>query len=81
MKHPNDGAAPYHAPTGSEDLPDPVQMAIYAGWTPSQRWECAVRLRATAWELKAAFCRAEHPDWTDQQVEAEVRRGFLHAGS
>jgi hypothetical protein len=29
--------------------------------------------------LKKVFCRQEHPDWSDEQVVAEVRRQFLHA--
>lgn len=66
-------------PFAADDVPDPAQMAIYASWTPTQRWERAVRLRASAWELKAAFCRAEHPGWTLEQIEAEVRRSFLRA--
>lgn len=63
----------------ADDVPDPAQMAIYAAWTPSQRWEQAVRLRASAWELKRAFCQAENPSWTAEQIEAEVRKAFLHA--
>ena len=63
------------------DLPDPRQMAIYAGWTPEQRWECAVALRSQAWDMKVCFVRQEHPGWTDAQVLDEVRKQFLHARS
>lgn len=62
-----------------DDIPDPAQMAIYARWTPTQRWERAVSLRASAWTLKASFVRAEHPSWSDEMVESYVRRSFLHA--
>jgi hypothetical protein len=39
------------------DLPDLRQLAIYAGWTPDQRWERAVSLRDQAWRLKLSFVR------------------------
>ena len=62
-----------------DDAPDPAQLALYMAWSPTQRWARAVQLRAAAWELKKVFCRQEHPDWSDEQVVAEVRRQFLHA--
>jgi hypothetical protein len=31
--------------------------------------------------MKAAGLRAQHPDWTDDQLNVEVRRIFLHARS
>lgn len=62
-----------------DDAPDSAQMALYAAWSPTQRWARAVQLRAEAWELKTAFCRQEHPGWTKDQVVTEVRRQFLHA--
>jgi hypothetical protein len=46
---------------------------------PEKRWELAEQLYWTARELKASALRAEHPDWTEAQVAAEVRRLFLHA--
>ena len=61
------------------DLPDPRQLAIYAGWTPEQRWERAVSLRDQAWRLKLAFVRQEHPEWAEADVLDEVRRQFLYA--
>jgi hypothetical protein len=30
---------------------------------------------------KAAFLRAQHPGWSDQQISDLVRRLFLHAGT
>jgi len=31
--------------------------------------------------MKAAGVRYQHPDWAEEQVNAEVRRIFLHARS
>ena len=49
--------------------------------TPGQRWQTARQLYWTARRHKAAFLRAQHPDWSEDQVQAETRRVFLYAGS
>jgi hypothetical protein len=66
-------------------LPDerlgPEQLAILRRLTPEQRWRAAHRLYWTLRRHSAAFLRAQHPEWSGEQVEAEVRRRFLHARS
>lgn len=62
-----------------DEKPDPRQIEIYRRMPPEKRWELAAQLYWTARELKASALRAEHPDWTESQVAAEVRRLFLHA--
>jgi hypothetical protein len=47
--------------------------------TPERRLKLAEQLYWTARKLKAAGVRMHHPDWTEEQVAAEVRRIFLHA--
>jgi hypothetical protein len=41
----------------------------------------AEQLYWSARELKAAWLRAQHPDWPEAQVSREVTRIFLHARS
>jgi hypothetical protein len=64
-------------------LPDektsPEQFEALRRMTPQQRWRIAHRLYWTARYHKAAFLRHLHPDWSNQQVDDEVRRIFLHA--
>ena len=64
-------------------LPDeqtsPEQFAIYRRMTPEQRWREANRLYWSARKMKAAFIRSQHPDWTESQVESEVREIFIRA--
>ena len=47
--------------------------------TPEQKLKVAAQIYWAARELKAAGLRALHPDWTEQQVQEEVRDIFLHA--
>ncbi len=64
-------------------LPDeqasPEQIAIFRRMTPEQRWRAANRLYWTARRHKAAYLRSLHPDWSEDRVDDEVRRIFLHA--
>jgi len=63
----------------ADDRPDEEQMRILKAMTPAQRYQIMVDLYNTARELKTAGVRMLHPEWTDEEVEAEVRRIFLHA--
>jgi len=45
----------------------------------AQRLEQAEKLYWMAREIKRAGVRHQHAEWTDEQVEEEVRRIFLHA--
>ncbi|MEO8054420.1 MAG: hypothetical protein ABI768_04675 [Acidobacteriota bacterium] len=71
--------APETTPRLPDDAPDPEQMRRFAAMTPDERWTVAQALQRTAREVKRAGVRAEHPDWTDDQVLEEVRRQFLRA--
>ena len=61
-----------------DEQPDPVQLAVLRRMTPGQRWEVARNLYWSARRLKAAFVRSEHPEWSDAEVEDQVRRVFLY---
>lgn len=57
----------------------PLQERIFRAMTPARRYEVARALYWQARALKTAGVREAHPDWTEEQVTAEVRRIFLHA--
>jgi len=58
-----------------------VQDEILRKMTPQQKLEVAMNLYYSARELKAAWVRQLHEDWSDQQVAEAVREVFVNAGS
>jgi hypothetical protein len=66
-------------------LPDeqtsPEQIESFRRMPAEQRLALAEQLYWSARELKAAWLRAQHPDWSEAQVSREVTRIFLHARS
>jgi hypothetical protein len=54
-----------------------MQEELIRAMTPGRRLEVARELYETAWQLKAAGLRREHPDWSDREVLAKLRRVFL----
>jgi len=63
------------------DRPSAEQIAIYRAMTPAERLKQSYALYWTARKLRAAHERALHPDWSEAQVEAHVRRVFLRAST
>ena len=64
-----------------DEDPSPEQIEIYRRMTPGRRLEVAEQLYWSARRMKWAWVKAQHPDWTDEQIEAEVTRNFSHARS
>ncbi len=62
-----------------DDDPTPMQIEIYRRMTPGRRLEVAEQLYWSMRRMKWSWLRAQHADWTEDQVEAEVRRSFSHA--
>jgi hypothetical protein len=66
-------------------LPDeqtsPEQIEAFRRMPPERRLALAEQLYWSARELKAAWLRAQHPDWSEAEVAREVTRIFLHARS
>jgi hypothetical protein len=58
---------------------DKIQSEIYAKMSFAEKWEEVCKLREAAWKLKAAGLKAQHPDWTEEEIEAEVKKIFLYA--
>ena len=57
------------------------QIESFRRMPPERRLALAEELYWSARELKAAWLRAQHPDWSEAQVAREVTRIFLHARS
>ena len=55
-----------------------VQKVLQA-MSPAQKLRAAERLYWSARQLKAAALRAQHPDWTEEDVQRAVRQIFLYA--
>ena len=53
---------------------DLIQREIIRKMTPAQKFAIARELYDTAWEIKKSALRAQHPDWTEEQVHARVKR-------
>ncbi len=64
-------------------LPDeqlsPEQIALFSRMPPERRLALAEQLYWTARDLKAAWLRAQHSDWTEEQIAREVTRLFTYA--
>jgi hypothetical protein len=45
--------------------------------TPHRRLQVAQELYETAWNLKLAGVKRQHPEWPDHEIFAKVRRVFL----
>jgi hypothetical protein len=59
----------------------PEHLEILRRMTPEEKIEASFKLYWEAREFKAAGLRMLHPDWTEEQVQEEVRRIFFHARS
>jgi hypothetical protein len=64
-------------------LPDeqtsPEQFAIFRRMTPERRLALAESLFWTAREMKKSWLRAQHADWSEEQIARETTRIFRHA--
>ena len=59
-----------------DEQAEKIQTDIYRGMTPEQKWNLGKMLLNAAESLKKAGIRKNHPAWTDQQVENEMRKFF-----
>jgi hypothetical protein len=56
-----------------------IQDQIYKKMTPQQKLDAALSLYHSARQLKAAWLRQMHNDWTEQMIEQAVREAFSNA--
>ena len=47
--------------------------------TPAQKLRAAEVLYWDARDVKAAGLRAQHPDWTEEQIQRRVKEIFMYA--
>ena len=59
-----------------DEQPSPEQVEIMRAIPGEQRLRLAERLYWSARKMKAAGLRAQHPDWPEERVGAEVSRIF-----
>lgn len=53
-----------------------LQEDLIRKMSPRRRLEIALSIYSTAWEIKKSALRALHPEWTEIQIAAAVRRIF-----
>jgi len=63
----------------ADEQASPEQIEAFRRMPPERRLALAERLYWSARRMKAAWLRQQHPDWVPEQIDAEVRRIFLHA--
>jgi hypothetical protein len=63
----------------TDEQPGPAQIEVLRAMSGQDRLKVAGRLYWSARKMKAAGLRAQHPDWPESQLEAEVRRIFANA--
>ena len=57
----------------------PIQREIYRNMSPGEKLKIAQRLNYSARALKAAWLRQQHPDWSEERVQAKVVEIFRNA--
>lgn len=63
----------------SDEQTSPEQLKILSQMTPERRLSLAEQLYWSARDLKEAWLRSQHADWTEEQIAREVRLLFTHA--
>jgi hypothetical protein len=58
---------------------DLKQIELYRLMSPSQKLRIALRLYHSAWQLKEAGLRLDHPDWTEKELQEKTKEIFLYA--
>lgn len=56
-----------------------IQIEAFKKMTGAQKLKLAMGLYWSARRLKAAWLRQLHPDWTQEEIEAQVTEIFKHA--
>jgi hypothetical protein len=62
----------------SEDL-HPEQIKALRKMTPAQRLQLSLRFIEQMREMRAVMLRAEHPDWTQEEIGSALRDFILNA--
>lgn len=54
------------------------QSERFREMTPEERWQAAMRLYWSMRKLKASHVRAQHPEWSDDEIDEAVKRAFMN---
>ena len=63
----------------TDEQPGEEQIKVLRAMSGEERLEVAERLYWSARKMKAAGLRSQHPDWSEDRVQADVRRIFSNA--
>jgi hypothetical protein len=58
-----------------------IQNEILGKMTPTQKIRLSLSLYYSAWEFKAAWLKEIHKDWSEGQIQHEIKRIFTNARS
>jgi len=67
----------FESVTGHSRL-TPHEVAIFKAMSPAKKLDLIANMYFQAHALKKAGLKMQHPDWTDEQIEAKVREIFLY---
>ena len=56
-----------------------IQISILRAMSPEKKLNLAMRLYHSARELKAAWIRQQHREWSEEEVQSAVREAFINA--
>ena len=59
----------------------PVQLEGFRRMTPAEKLRRVAELYEAGIQLRVAGLRMAHPDWPDERLQHEARRGLLYAGT
>jgi len=65
----------------SQQNAEQLQNDCFRRMAPGERLALSMKLYWSARQLKAADLRAQHPDWPEEKIQAEVRELFLYANT
>jgi hypothetical protein len=60
------------------EVPDPEMVQLLRGKSSAERLAIANRMWTSARDAIQQMLKAEHPDWNQAQLQAEVARRLLH---
>lgn len=55
------------------------QTEILKKMSPAKKWAVASQLYWTAYNLKKAWVKKQHPDWSENLIQEEVKKAFMYA--
>ena len=56
-----------------------IQIKIYLEMSPERKLEIAMQLFHSAYSLKRSALQYQHPEWSDREIDQELRSILLHA--